>query len=97
MSWKVKLALALVAVLAGGLYSVRAADVAQRSVLSGKVVSVAAVGTPVKEGDVLASVETLAGAVPAVKATASGTVKEVKVQVGDMISNTTVAVVLETK
>lgn len=97
MSWKVKTALALAALLAAGVWSVRAADVEQKSVLAGKVVSVTAPGTPVKEGDVLVTVETLAGAVPAVKATADGVVKDVKVQAGDTVDSQTVAVVLETK
>lgn len=97
MSWKVKTALALAALLAAGVWYAEAADVGQKSVLSGKVLSVAAVGTAVKEGDVLVTVETLAGAVPAVKATANGVVKEVKVHEGDMVNNQTVAVVLETQ
>ncbi len=76
---------------------VMAADVPQLSVLEGKVTSVAPVGKAVKEGDVLATVESLVGAVPAARAQADGVVKEVRVSVGQNVEKQTVVVVLETK
>ncbi|MFQ9571099.1 MAG: hypothetical protein ACLRZN_02365 [Dialister invisus] len=47
--------------------------------MAGTVVSVVEPGTAVKEGDVLVTVTSLAGAVPASRAAADGVVKEVKV------------------
>ncbi len=76
---------------------VMAADAQQLSVLEGKITSVAPVGKAVKEGDVLATVESLVGAVPAVRAQADGVVKEVRVSVGDKVEKQAVVVVLETK
>ncbi len=76
---------------------VMAADAPQLSVLDGKIVSVAPAGKAVKEGDVLATVESLVGAVPAVRAQADGVVKEVRVSVGQTVSKQAVVVVLETK
>ncbi len=76
---------------------VMAADVPQLSVLEGKVTSVAPVGKAVKEGDVLATVESLVGAVPAARAQADGVVKEVRVSVGQNVEKQAVVVVLETK
>lgn len=97
MNWKYKAGLALAAFLAAGIVAVHAAAVEQRSVLNGKVVSVVAAGTAVKEGQVLATVETLAGPVPAVKATADGVVKEVKIHAGETVSQNTVAFILEAR
>ncbi len=76
---------------------VMAADVLQLSVLEGKITSVAPVGKAVKEGDVLATVESLVGAVPAARAQADGVVKEVRVSVGQNVEKQAVVVVLETK
>lgn len=59
MKKKVLTLAAMVAALAAS--SVMAADVSYTSVLSGKVDSVVPVGTTVAEGDVLLTVESLAG------------------------------------
>lgn len=77
--------------------SVMAADVSYTSVLSGKVDSVVPVGTTVAEGDVLLTVESLAGPMPAARANSSGTVKSVTIQPGSAVTQGTVVVVVETK
>ena len=86
---------AMVAALA--VSSVMAADVSYTSVLSGKVDSVVPVGTTVAEGDVLLTVESLAGPMPAARANSSGTVKSVTIQPGSAVTQGTVVVVVETK
>ena len=67
------------AVLAGlaGLMAMpaAAADVSYTTVLSGSVVSVAPVGAAVKEGDVLLTVNSLAGPMPAARSDKDGVVK----------------------
>ena len=72
-----KIGLVLAALVAAGVYSVSAEDVSQQAVLNGTVVSVIEAGTPVKEGDVLVSVDSLVGGVPAARADRDGVVKEV--------------------
>ena len=62
-----KIGLVLAALAAAGVYSVSAEDVSQQAVLNGTVVSVIEAGTPVKEGDVLVSVDSLVGGVPAAR------------------------------
>ena len=89
-------AMLTVAVSVLGLSSAEAAEVAQQAVLNGKVVSTVSVNTPVKEGDVLVSVDSLVGAMPAVRAGSDGVVKEVRVVVGDTITKQEVVVILET-
>lgn len=91
--------MAAVLALAGTLLSVPAlaAEIPAASVLSGNVVTVADVGTPVKEGDVLATVNSLAGPMAAVRATVDGIVKTVMVKVGEQVQQGTIVVVLETK
>ena len=74
-----KIGLVLAALAAAGVYSVSAEDVSQQAVLNGTVVSVIEAGTPVKEGDVLVSVDSLVGGVPAARADRDGVVKEVRV------------------
>lgn len=68
--------------------------VSQTSTLSGVVNSKGLVqqGAAVKEGQVLLSVETIAGIVPASRATVDGTVIEVLVKPGDSIKNGQVVV-----
>ena len=56
-----KIGLVLAALVVAGVYSVSAEDVSQQAVLNGTVVSVIEAGTPVKEGDVLVSVDSLVG------------------------------------
>ena len=91
-----KIGLALAALVAAGVYSVSAEDVSQQAVLNGTVVSVIEAGTPVKEGDVLVSVDSLVGGVPA-RADRDGVVKEVRVQKGQTIAKQDVVAVLESK
>lgn len=95
MKKKVLTLAAMVAALAAS--SVMAADVSYTSVLSGKVDSVVPVGTTVAEGDVLLTVESLAGPMPAAQANSSGTVKSVTIQPGSAVTQGTVVVVVETK
>ncbi len=93
-----KIGLALAALAAAGVvYSVSAEDVSQQAVLNGTVVSVIEAGTPVKEGDVLVSVDSLVGGVPAARADRDGVVKEVRVQKGQTIAKQDVVAVLESK
>lgn len=54
-------------------------------------------GTAVREGDSLATVDTLVGAIPAVRAPVDGVVKEVRVTVGQQVKKQDVIVILETK
>ena len=92
-----KIGLVLAALVAAGAYSVSAEDVSQQAVLNGTVVSVIEAGTPVKEGDVLVSVDSLVGGVPAARADRDGVVKEVRVQKGQTIAKQDVVAVLESK
>ena len=92
-----KIGLVLAALVAAGVYSVSAEDVLQQAVLNGTVVSVIEAGTPVKEGDVLVSVDSLVGGVPAARADRDGVVKEVRVQKGQTIAKEDVVAVLESK
>lgn len=92
-----KIGLALAALVAAGVYSASAEDVSQQAVLNGTVVSVIEAGTPVKEGDVLVSVDSLVGGVPAARADRDGVVKEVRVQKGQTIVKQDVVAVLESK
>lgn len=89
------------AVLAGlaGLMAMPAAatDVSYTTVLSGSVVSVAPVGATVKEGDVLLTVNSLAGPMPAARSDKEGVVKTVLVQPGSQVQQGAVVVVVETK
>ena len=86
------------AVLAGlaGLMAMpaAAADVSYTTVLSG---SVAPVGAAVKEGDVLLTVNSLAGPMPAARSDKDGVVKTVLVQPGSQVQQGAVVVVVETK
>ncbi len=93
----IKIGLVLAALVAAGVYSVSAEDFSQQAVLNGTVVSVIEAGTPVKEGDVLVSVDSLVGGVPAARADRDGVVKEVRVQKGQTIAKQDVVVVLESK
>lgn len=92
-----KIGLVLAALVAAGVYSASAEDVSQQAVLNGTVVSVIEAGTPVKEGDVLVSVDSLVGGVPAARADRDGVVKEVRVQKGQTIAKQDVVAVLESK
>lgn len=65
------------------------AAVDQKSVLSGRIAAKGLVvaGSTVREGDVLANVETITGITPAARATVDGTVSAVFVKPGDMIKS----------
>ncbi|MGN0948824.1 biotin/lipoyl-containing protein [Megasphaera sp.] len=90
--------LAVLAGLAGLLtMPAAAADVSYATVLSGNVVSVVPVGAAVKEGDVLLTVNSLAGPMPAARSDKEGTVKSVLVQPGSQVQQGAVVVVVETK
>lgn len=89
--------LAFAALLALGVTSVMAAPVSYQSVLTGKVASVVAVGSPVTEGQTLVTVETLAGPMAAAKSTVNGTVSAVNVAVGSDVSRDQVVVTVESK
>ncbi|HAT56416.1 MAG TPA: hypothetical protein DCS74_02430 [Veillonellaceae bacterium] len=100
MKWTYKLAvMAAASVLCSAAVTspAEAAVLSQQSVLSGEVVSVAAPGTAVKEGQVLVTVKSLAGPVPAVRATADGVVKTVQTAPGQTVSQGDVLVTLESK
>lgn len=97
MKSNMKIVLAALALSAFGLMMVGAADVQHETVLSGVVESTVVPGTAVKEGDSLVMVETLAGPVPAVRATVDGTVKTVSVNAGESISQGQVVAVIASK
>lgn len=80
-----------------GFSVAEATEAAQQAVIGGRVVSAVSAHTPVKEGDVLVSVDSLVGAVPAVRADSDGVVKEVRVAAGDTIAKQEVVVILETR
>lgn len=88
------LATALCSLLAGTVF---AAPVSYTSVLNGTVESVVPVGTAVHEGDVLVTVQSLAGPMAAARARTSGVVQAVKTAPGDAITQGTVVVVVESK
>lgn len=94
--WMAAGALALAALLAGTAEAAVVEQVEQKAVIGGAVQSVLTVGTAVTEGEVLAEVNTLAGPVPAAKASADGTVTEVCVARGDTVARGDVVAVLET-
>ena len=84
--------IAAVAVMMGSSIAFASHLIDEASILKGTVVSVVAVGQTVTEGDELARVKTLSGSITAARATVSGTVAEVYVEVGDVIgANTVVA------
>lgn len=71
--------------IAGSLLVTASAVIDQKGVLAGTVTSLIVSGTAVREGDILVSVDTLTGSVPAARATSSGVVAEVLVKKGDTI------------
>ena len=73
---------------------VSAAEVAYTSVLSGTVTTVSAVGTVVREGDVLLTVNTLTGPMAAARAQ-SAVVKSVAVGAGSTVNAGETVVVVE--
>lgn len=74
-----------------------AADESQGTVLSGVVDSVVSVGTNVKEGDVLITVDTLAGPVPAARSSCDGVVTQVSVQKGEKVNKEQIVAIVKAK
>ncbi len=81
----------------GAVATASVADVSQTSVLTGKTLSVVAVGTAVKEGDTLVTVQSLTGPIAAARATVDGVVKSVSVQAGDAVKPGQVVAVVSGK
>ena len=75
-----------------------AADISITSTLNGKVSSSNLVrqGQEVKEGQTLVMIESIAGTVPAARATANGTVLQVLVKPGDTVKSGQVVVKIRT-
>ncbi len=80
-----------------GVMAVAAQAVVHTSVLGGKVTKVVPAGTMVREGDTLVEVESLAGSMPAARATVDGKVAKVEVSPGQTVSQGTEVAVVETK
>ncbi len=94
---KLRCIFAVLAITFANISAVLAADISYTSVLSGNVVSVSSAGTPVQAGDVLMTVQSLAGPMPAVRADAEGTVKEVLVHPGTQVQQGAVVLIVEGK
>jgi Biotin-requiring enzyme. len=94
---KIKKMLALMGLAGAMTLPVNAAEMHYTSILSGTVASVAAVGTEVREGDVLLTVNTLTGPMAAARAQAAGIVKSVSVSVGTAVNAGDTVLVLETE
>ena len=93
-STKIGMAIIAAASILGAAY-VYAFTGVVKAIMAGTVVSVVEPGTAVKEGDVLVTVTSLAGAVPASRAAADGVVKEVKVVKGQSLNKQDVVAVIE--
>lgn len=90
--------LAVVALLWGVLaVPALAASISYPSVLGGTVAAVVPVGTVVHEGDVLVTVQSLAGPMAAARAKQSGVVQATQVAPGDTIQQGAVVVIVESK
>ena len=83
-----------VSLATGFVFTASAANVNQESVLTGQVVSV---GTVVKEGDVLVTVQSLTGPMPAARSTVNGVVTNVTVKNGDQVNRAQVVAVVDGK
>lgn len=94
---KIRKILAAAVVLAGLALTSEAAGplMEQKAVLGGRVESIVEEGAAVAEGDILATVDTLAGPVPAAKAAGDGTVREVRAEKGQTVARGDVVAVLE--
>lgn len=73
-----------------------AAEIPQNAVISGTVTSVVELNVPVKEGQILATVDSLVGPVPAARADTDGIVKKVLVAKGQPINKSEAVVIIET-
>lgn len=87
------------AVLLGSMLAlpVWASSVSYPSILNGTVATVVPVGAVVHEGDVLVTVQSLAGPIAAARAKASGVVQAVQTAPGEAIQQGTVVVIVESK
>ena len=95
-STKIGMAIIAAASILGAAYVYAFTGVVEeKTIMGGTVVSVVEPGTAVKEGDVLVTVTSLAGAVPASRAAADGVVKEVKVVKGQSLNKQDVVAVIE--
>ena len=95
-STKIGMAIIAAASILGAAYVYAFSGVVEENAsMAGTVVSVVEPGTAVKEGDVLVTVTSLAGAVPASRAAADGVVKEVKVVKGQSLNKQDVVAVIE--
>ena len=63
----------------------------------GTVVSITPAGTAVKQGDVLLTVDSLAGPMPAARAASDGVVKQVLVAPGTAVKRGTAVIIVEEK
>lgn len=79
-------AIVVVLLIAGSLLVTANPVVDQRSVLAGRVTSLLAPGTAVREGDILVKVETMTGSMSAARATTNGVVSEMLVRTGESIA-----------
>lgn len=94
-STKIGMAIIAAASILGAAYVYAFTGVVEeKAIMAGTVVSVVEPGTAVKEGDVLVTVTSLAGA-PASRAAADGVVKEVKVVKGQSLNKQDVVAVIE--
>ena len=93
-STKIGMAIIAAASILGAAYVYAFTGVVEEKAIMA-VVSVVEPGTAVKEGDVLVTVTSLAGAVPASRAAADGVVKEVKVVKGQSLNKQDVVAVIE--
>ena len=92
---KLKKMIVALGLAAMAVMPVSAAEVAYTSVLSGTVTTVSAVGTVVREGDVLLTVNTLTGPMAAARAQSAGVVKSVAVGAGSTFNAGETVVVVE--
>lgn len=92
---KLKKMMVALGLAAMAVMPVSAAEVAYTSVLSGTVTTVSAVGTVVREGDVLLTVNTLTGPMAAARAQSAGVVKSVSVGAGSTVNAGETVVVVE--
>ena len=92
-STKIGMAIIAAASILGAAYVYAFTGVVEEKAIM--AVSVVEPGTAVKEGDVLVTVTSLAGAVPASRAAADGVVKEVKVVKGQSLNKQDVVAVIE--
>ena len=94
---KTGIAVAAALGICGAVIAYGAGLIEQKSVLEGTFISTVTPGTAVHEGDVLVTVNSLAGPVPAARAEADGVVKEVLVAKGQKIHKQDPVVMVEAR